>query len=192
MSKDLPNSPLIAVLDYQAGNLRSVQKALEICGATAIISADPSVIAQSDAVVFPGQGACDSSMRNLRTTGLDKVIVSIIRKGTPFLGVCLGLQLLLEESDEGNEPGLGIIKGKVERLSGGLKVPHMGWNKVNLRPGHPSFDGIEQDSHFYFVHSYVTVPRDEEVELTFSPKNVGAGKGKNDFSLEQNQHSVDK
>ena len=163
MSKDLPNSPLIAVLDYQAGNLRSVQKALEICGATAIISADPSVIAQSDAVVFPGQGACDSSMRNLRTTGLDKVIVSIIRKGTPFLGVCLGLQLLLEESDEGNEPGLGIIKGKVERLSGGLKVPHMGWNKVNLRPGHPIFDGIEQDSHFYFVHSYVAVPRDEEV-----------------------------
>ena len=163
MTETLADRPLIAIIDYQAGNLRSVQKALETFGANAVISSEASLISAADAVVFPGQGACDSSMRNLKEGGLDSVVISAITSGIPFLGICLGLQLLLEESEEGEEPCLGIIKGKVERLPNGLKIPHMGWNDVSFSSDHPVFNGIPDRSYFYFVHSYAAFLVDKGV-----------------------------
>ena len=155
--------PTISIIDYQAGNLRSVQKALEKCGANAVISADPETIINSDAVVFPGQGACDTSMNNLKNTGLDNVVKTIIQLGTPFLGVCLGLQLLLDYSDEGNEPCLGVIGGKVVSLPDTGKIPHMGWNEVRVLSDHPVFAGMPENGHYYFVHSYYVVPAESSL-----------------------------
>ena len=156
-------SPTIAVVDYQAGNLRSVQKALESVGAKAVVTADAGEIERADALVFPGQGASGSSMRALHARGLVEPITQAISGGKPFLGVCLGLQLLLEGSDEGVEPGLGVLAGRVRRLGPGLKVPHMGWNSVDFRIDHPLLAGIPNGSHFYFVHSYYADPADEGV-----------------------------
>lgn len=155
--------PNIVIVDYQAGNLRSVQKALERSGAQAAITSDERVIKSADALVFPGQGACDSSMRHLRERGLVEPMKAFIRSGRPFFGVCLGLQLLLEGSDEGVEPGLGILKGRVRRLPDGLKIPHMGWNQVKLLKGHPVLEGVPDGSNFYFVHSYYADPDDRSV-----------------------------
>ena len=151
--------PIITVIDYQAGNIRSVEKALEKSGASVKVSGKASDLEKSDAVVFPGQGSCDSSMVNLRNQGLDEVLVEWINSGKPFMGVCLGLQLLLEESDEGDEKGLGVLEGRVEKLPEGQKVPHMGWNSVRFTTDHPVFKGVSQNSYFYFVHSYIAVPK---------------------------------
>ena len=150
----------IVIIDHQAGNLRSVQKALEKVGAAGRISNDPDEIAQADGLVFPGQGACDTSMRQLRDRNLVGPLVAFISSGKPFLGVCLGLQLLLDGSEEGEEPGLGVLAGRVKRLPPGLKIPHMGWNQVNLRTPHPVFEGVRTGSYFYFVHSYYADPED--------------------------------
>ena len=151
--------PIITVIDYQAGNIRSVEKALEKSGASVKVSGKASDLEKSDAVVFPGQGSCDSSMVNLRNQGLDEVLVEWINSGKPFMGVCLGLQLLLEESDEGDERGLGVLEGRVEKLPEGQKVPQMGWNSVRFTTDHPVFKGVSQNSYFYFVHSYIAVPK---------------------------------
>ena len=154
------NGKYVAIVDYDAGNLRSVQRALERFGANAVITGDRRVIGDADAMVFPGQGANDSSMRHLRERGLIEPIRQFVRSGRPFLGVCLGLQLLLEGSDEGVEPGLGLLKGRVRRLPPGLKIPHMGWNRVELNRDHPVFEGVPGGSYFYFVHSYYADPED--------------------------------
>ena len=151
--------PILTVIDYQAGNIRSVEKALEKSGASVKVSGKASDLEKSDAVVFPGQGSCDSSMVNLRNQGLDEVLVEWINSGKPFMGVCLGLQLLLEESDEGDEKGLGVLEGRVEKLPEGQKIPHMGWNSVRFTTDHPVFKGVSQNSYFYFVHSYIAVPK---------------------------------
>ena len=162
-------APSIAIIDYKAGNLRSVQKALEECGATARITADAEDISAADGVVFPGQGACDASMLSIRERGLFEIIRHSIDSGKPFLGVCLGLQLLLESSEEGEEPCLAILKGSTKRLPPektervGLKIPHMGWNSVSLSIQHPVFEGIPNDSYFYFVHSYYADPEDKDI-----------------------------
>ena len=162
-------APSIAIIDYKAGNLRSVQKALEECGATAHITADAEDISAADGVVFPGQGACDASMLSIRERGLFEIIRHSIDSGKPFLGVCLGLQLLLESSEEGEEPCLAILKGSTKRLPPetteqvGLKIPHMGWNSVSLSIQHPVFKGIPNDSYFYFVHSYYADPEDKDI-----------------------------
>ena len=162
-------APSIAIIDYKAGNLRSVQKALEECGATARITADAEDISTADGVVFPGQGACDASMLSIRERGLFEIIRHSIDSGKPFLGVCLGLQLLLESSEEGEEPCLAILKGRTKRLPPektdqvGLKIPHMGWNNVSLSIQHPVFEGIPNDSYFYFVHSYYADPEDKDI-----------------------------
>jgi glutamine amidotransferase len=157
------SSPTIAIVDYQAGNLRSVQKALERFGAKAVITSDPAQIASAHGLVFPGQGASDPSMCALRDRSLIAPIKDYIASGKPFMGVCLGLQLLLDASDEGVEPGLGVIAGRVKRLPDGLKVPHMGWNEVFFRIEHPVLSGVPSGSHFYFVHSYYADPEDESV-----------------------------
>ncbi len=155
--------PTIAIADYNAGNLRSVQKALERFEARAEITSSPERIADADALVVPGQGACDSSMRHLRERGLVEPIREFIQSGKPFLGVCLGLQLLLDSSEEGEEPCLGIVSGTCRRLPSGRKIPHMGWNQVSLKKEHPVFEGVKDDSHFYFVHSYYADPEDRSL-----------------------------
>ena len=155
--------PKIAIVDYEAGNLRSVQKALQRFGADAAITSDPFQIKAADALVFPGQGANDSSMRALRKRGLVEPIQEFIGSGKPFLGVCLGLQLLLESSDEGVEPGLGAVRGRVRLLPAGLKVPHMGWNQVEFKKEHPVLNGFSSGSYFYFVHSYYADPEDKSL-----------------------------
>lgn len=153
----------IAILDYQAGNIRSVQKALETCGVRAVVTHSVDQIRHASALVFPGQGANDSSMKNLRKYGLVNPILDFISVGKPFLGICLGLQLLLEGSDEGVEPGLGVLPGRVHRLPGERKIPHIGWNQINIHRSHPILDGIEPGTHFYFVHSYFAEPEDPSV-----------------------------
>ena len=159
----MSRAPRIAIVDYQAGNVRSVQKALEKFGASPVITGDPDFISEADGVVFPGQGACDTSMRQLRERGLEAPLKISISKGRPFLAVCIGLQLLLEGSDEGDEPGLGVIKGRARSLPPGQKIPHMGWNQVHFNYTHPALDGVPNDSYFYFVHSYYADPEDSEI-----------------------------
>ena len=156
------SEPNIAIVDYQAGNVSSVQKAIAASGGNAEISSEPDDISNADALVFPGQGACDSSMRELNQRNLVEPIKDFIKSGKPFLGICLGLQLLLDGSDEGSEPGLGILRGHVRRLPNDLKVPHMGWNRVQFHRTHPLFDGIPNGSYFYFVHSYYADLDDKE------------------------------
>ena len=163
MATDTLRVPRIAIVDYQAGNLRSVQKALQKFGAAAMITGDPAEIKQADGLVFPGQGASESSMRELRTRKLIGPIKDFIGSGRPFLGVCLGLQLLLEASDEGSEPCLGVVPGRVRRLPSGQKVPHIGWNQVHFHLEHPVLDGVPDGSYFYFVHSYYADPEDKDL-----------------------------
>ncbi len=155
--------PTIAIADYNAGNIRSVQKALEKFDARAEITSSARRIADADALVVPGQGACDSSMLHLHSRNLVDPIRDFIEGGKPFLGVCLGLQLLLDSSEEGEEPCLGIVPGTCRRLPGGQKIPHMGWNQVSLKKDHPIFEDVPDNSHFYFVHSYYADPEDRSL-----------------------------
>ena len=155
--------PLIGIVDYQAGNLRSVQKALEKFGAQVLISSEKQHLLNADAIVFPGHGACDSSMQNLKKKSLDEVLIRLINDQVPFLGVCLGLQLLLENSEEGIEDCLGVIKGNVKKFPSGLKIPHMGWNQVEWRIDHPVFKNIPNYQNFYFVHSYYADINDDSL-----------------------------
>ena len=157
--------PTIAIVNYQAGNIRSVEKALEHVGANPVVTADPGSIESARGVVFPGQGASDPSIRALRDRGLIGPIKEYIASGRPFMGVCLGLQMLLDASDEGVEPGLGVERGQVKRLPGGVKTPHMGWNQVLFRARHPVLANVPDRSHFYFVHSYYADPADDGVVI---------------------------
>lgn len=150
----------IAIIDYGAGNLRSVQKAFEHLGYRAGFASEPAALDGASAVVFPGQGASPHAMAALAARGMAGAVCDWIADGKPFFGVCLGLQLLLDRSEEGDTPGLGVVPGEVRRFGGGLKVPHMGWNSVALLRGHPVFEGIPEASYFYFVHSYYAAPSD--------------------------------
>ena len=168
-----PASPLSAsfkslkvlVVDYESGNLRSVAKALEKAGVSPIISGDPKELALADAVILPGVGAGDSAMEALGRRGLVEPLRGFVASGRPFLGVCLGLQLLMESTEEGDAPCLGIIPGGVRRLPTGLKVPHMGWNLVELRGQHPVLKDVPKEAYFYFVHSYYVEPKEEQLTI---------------------------
>jgi glutamine amidotransferase len=156
---------MIVIVDYQMGNLRSVQKALEQVGHPAQISSDPAVIERAERVILPGVGAFGDAMAELRQRQLVPVIRQVIQRGTPFLGICLGLQLLFDVSyEDGQHEGLGILPGEVVRfeLPEQFKVPHMGWNQVRRRRPVPLLEGIPDNAYFYFVHSYYVVPRDVE------------------------------
>ncbi|MHB8970238.1 MAG: imidazole glycerol phosphate synthase subunit HisH [Pirellulaceae bacterium] len=156
----------IVIVDYGMGNLRSVQKGFERVGATAEISRDPAELAKADKLVLPGVGAFRDAMAELRRCQLIEPLLEAIRRDKPFLGICLGLQLLFDVSYEGEEcRGLGVIPGKVVRfdLPRGFKVPHMGWNQAILRRPAPLLDGVQDGDHFYFVHSYYVVPDDPAV-----------------------------
>jgi glutamine amidotransferase len=153
----------IAVVDYGMGNLRSVSKALEHVAprAEVVVTADPETILASERVVVPGQGAMPDCMRQLAASGArDAVVEAAARK--PFLGICIGLQMLFERGEEGDTPGLGLLAGSVPRFpASALKIPHMGWNEVIQRGAHPLWEGIADRSRFYFVHSYYPAPRNQ-------------------------------
>ena len=144
----------VAIVDYEAGNLRSVQKAIEACGSIAKITTDVEDINSCDGIILPGQGARDSAMSKLNELGLSETIKNQINKGKPFLGICLGLQLLFDSSEEGDLPGLGLIQGRIKKFSKDSKVPHIGWNQVSFNKNHPFIEEIPNQSNFYFAHSY--------------------------------------
>ncbi len=171
---------MIAIIDYDMGNLRSVQKGFERVGHEALITRSPREILDADHVVLPGVGAFKDCMTNLKEYGLIEPILRAIASGKPFLGICLGLQLLFTESEEfGRHNGLDVIKGRVVRFPEGLqgpsasgsglerlKIPHMGWNSISIKKRPPVLDGIDDGSYFYFVHSYYVMPEDDEVIAT--------------------------
>jgi imidazole glycerol-phosphate synthase subunit HisH len=166
---------MIAIIDYGMGNLRSVQKAFAAAGHEALVTRDVAAIREADRLVLPGVGAFGDCMANLTQYGLVEPIRAAVSAGKPFLGICLGLQLLFTESEEfGPHAGLGIIPGRVRRFPFGgrigaeLKVPHIGWNGVSVRREAPPLKGIHADDHFYFVHSYVVEPTDPSVVATMT------------------------
>lgn len=148
---------MIAILDYGAGNLGSVEKALRFIGCDCVITDDKKIISGADAVILPGVGSFGDCMNSMRAKGLDKAAVEAAGSGKPFLGICLGLQLLFEDSEESpGVPGLGILKGHIRRIpsGNGLKVPHIGWNSLQISQREGIFRGVNQNAYVYFVHSY--------------------------------------
>lgn len=161
---------MITIIDYEAGNLRSVAKALERAGAETLVTCDAEAILNSEAVVLPGVGAFADCMASLVNKGMDRVVKACFDRQKPFLGICLGYQMLFESSCEhpAGEPdvkGLGIFKGTVRRFpeESGLKVPHMGWNTLSFPKTSPFFEGVTQDAYVYFVHSYYVEAADESL-----------------------------
>jgi glutamine amidotransferase len=165
---------MIAIIDYGMGNLRSVQKGFEKVGYEAVVTADPKVVLEAERIVLPGVGAFRDCIRNLEAGGFVEPILRVIQEGRPFLGICLGLQLLFTESEEfGLHKGLDIISGRVVRFPEGmteageaLKVPHMGWNQLSFKRHPTAFAGLEEGTNVYFVHSYYVKPDDESVIAT--------------------------
>ena len=156
----------VAIIDYDAGNIKSVEKALEYLGQKVKITRDQKEILSADRVILPGVGAFGDAMGKIRSYGLDSVIQDAVRQGTPFLGICLGLQLLFEDSDETpGVKGLGLLPGGIRRIPDGegLKIPHMGWNSLDIREGATLFKGIEGHPYVYFVHSYYLKAAEEEI-----------------------------
>lgn len=157
---------MIAIVDYDAGNIKSVEKALHFLGREALVTGDSEEILRADKVILPGVGAFGDAMDTIRGRGLDKVLRKVAENGTPFLGICLGLQLLFERSDEApGAEGLGILKGEILRIpeKEGLKIPHMGWNSLHLENNGRLFRGIEENAYVYFVHSYYLKAGDESI-----------------------------
>ncbi|HIZ14103.1 MAG TPA: imidazole glycerol phosphate synthase subunit HisH [Candidatus Mediterraneibacter stercorigallinarum] len=157
---------MIAVIDYDAGNIRSVEKALLALRQDVCITGDAEKIMSADRVILPGVGAFGDAMENIYRTGLDQVIRRVVDEGKPFLGICLGLHLLFERSEEApGVEGLGILKGEILRIpeAEGLKIPHMGWNSLHLENDGRLFRGIEEQSYVYFVHSYYLKAADEKI-----------------------------
>ena len=170
---------MISILDYDAGNIKSVEKALIHLGQDAVITRDKDIILSSDKVILPGVGAFGDAMGKLRSYKLDQVIYDVVDKKIPFLGICLGLQLLFETSDETpGVTGLGLLKGEIKRIPDqeGLKMPHMGWNSIHVKEGATLFKGIPQDPYVYFVHSYYLAAKHEEdvAATTFYSTNIHA------------------
>jgi glutamine amidotransferase len=155
---------MIAVVDYGAGNLRSVANALVRIGFEPTVTSQPRDVLNAAVVIFPGVGAAPDTMRSLSESGLGEAVSRVISEGRPVLAICVGMQVLLSSTEEGGGcEGLGVIPGVVKRLPAGLKVPHMGWNQVKQRISHPVFEGIPDGANFYFVHSYYPEPEDSSV-----------------------------
>ena len=155
---------MIAIIDFGAGNLRSVSNALVKLGYQPEVTGNPQDVLNAEAVIFPGVGAAENAMKSLKESGLDNSIKQVIRQNRPVFAICIGMQVLLSSTEEGGwHECLGIIPGIVKRLPAGLKVPHMGWNQVNQKVRNPIFEGIPDGTNFYFVHSYYTDPEDSDV-----------------------------
>ena len=156
---------MLVIVDYKAGNLRSVQRACSEVGIKAVISGDPEVVRVAGKVIFPGVGAAGPAMKSLSEEGIDEAIKEVFLKGTPILGICLGLQVSLDFSEENKTKTLGLVAGRVKKFrfdQKELKIPHMGWNSIRLTKSHPVLNQIEPDDEFYFVHSYYSLPENEE------------------------------
>ena len=182
---------VIAVIDYDMGNLHSACKGLENAGATPKITDNPQEIYQADAVVLPGVGAFDPAMEHLRSRQLEEPIKKVIASGKPFLGICLGLQILFDGSEEGKEPGLGIIPGMVRRFQpeAGITIPHMGWNQLEFtQPNIPLWQNLPPNPYVYFVHSYYVSPTDTTVNaatVTHGSQTVTAAIAKDNIMAVQ-------
>ena len=183
---------MIAIIDYRAGNLTSVRLAFEALKADAVITDDPRVIRSADRVVFPGVGAAGTAMHNLRQLGLEQPIRDTIAAGTPFLGICVGTQLMLEHSEEdGGVDALGIVEGRVQRFTPSNpqdKVPQMGWNQATFTRPHPLCDGIADNSDFYFVHSYYpnpAIPSDIVATTTYADVTFASMVGRKNLAATQ-------
>lgn len=162
---------MIAIIDYDAGNLKSVEKALQYLEQEVVITREKELLLSADKVILPGVGAFEDAMEKLEKYKLIEPIKAIVKKGTPFLGICLGLQLMFERSDESEHdvPGLGILEGEILKIppKKDLKIPHMGWNSLHIKRGSKLFRGIENNPYVYFVHSYYLKARyDEDVAAT--------------------------
>ncbi len=146
---------MIAIIDYGMGNLRSVQKAFEYLGNKAVITQQPSEIQKADKVVLPGVGAFRDAMQTIKQKGIDKVLYDVVEQKKPLLGICLGMQMFFEKSYEyGEHKGLAILQGEIVKLPEGVKIPHMGWNSLNIKKKSPLFEGLSEEPYVYFVHSY--------------------------------------
>ncbi|MDF1591795.1 MAG: imidazole glycerol phosphate synthase subunit HisH [Desulfobacterales bacterium] len=159
---------MIAIIDYDAGNLTSVARAVTYLGFPCMVTSDKAEIERSERIIFPGVGAAGSAMQSLKRLGLDNIIASQFHKGKPVLGICLGTQIIMGHSDENQVACLGLMDGSVRVFSsniqskggGRLKIPHMGWNRIHVQNRHPLLDGVDPDAEFYFVHSYYPEPAD--------------------------------
>ena len=156
--------PQVAIIDYGVGNLRSVEKAFAANGCAAVVSSDEKVLRHAERLVLPGVGAFGACMNKLVARGFDELVRERVAEGTPLLGVCVGMQMLFEESEEfGASRGLGFLRGRVRRFSADLVVPQVGWNQVRQQNSNPLFQGVKDSAFFYFVHSYYCEPADKEV-----------------------------
>lgn len=157
---------MIAIIDYDAGNIKSVEKALTVLGQTAVITKDKDTILHAEKVILPGVGAFGKAMERIRSYGLDTLIQEVVARDTPFLGICLGLQLLFDSSEEApGIPGLGILRGKIQKIpdNAGWKVPQIGWNALTFPNSGRLFQGIVEGAYVYFVHSYYLQAKDPEI-----------------------------
>jgi len=167
------SSPLIAIVDYGAGNLHSVTRAVEKAGGTPLITDVPEDLAKADGIILPGVGSAKSAMDFLAEKHIDQEILNQVDQGKPLFGICLGMQLLFGENEEGPTKGLGILPGRVALLRGRTKVPHMGWNSLNIIRQNPLLEGVEEGSYVYFVHSYHVVV-DQELDIVSTTDYEGA------------------
>jgi imidazole glycerol-phosphate synthase subunit HisH len=154
---------MITIIDYNAGNIRSVLRACAEAGAKAVTTSDPRVVDKAEKIIFPGVGAAPSAMGYLQEMGLDTAIIDAFKAGIPILGICIGAQIALDSSEEGDQKCLGLIAGKTVRFrlkDKSLKIPHMGWNEVKVVKPHPLLNGIKEGDEFYFVHSFYPKPAD--------------------------------
>ena len=179
---------MIAIVDYGINNLDSVKNALDKLGSTSVVTNDATTIQKSDALILPGVGTASEGMKNLKKLGLDKLLTSEVHNGKPFLGICLGMQLMMDNSAEGNVDCLGLIKGNVRKFSNQLKVPQIGWNQVRFTNSNLSmFTGIPNNSNFYFVHSYVCRPNNADIivgETTYGQNYCSILKKKNIYGVQ--------
>jgi glutamine amidotransferase len=180
---------LITIVDYKAGNLTSVERAVKALGRPAEISADPDRVAQAERVIFPGVGAAGQAMDELRRTGLDQALREVVDRGRPVLGICIGCQIVMDESEENRTRCLGLIPGRtlafpdplLDSEGQRLKVPHMGWNGIRTVRAHPLFKGLDPAAEVYFVHGFYPRPRDEEAVIGLTdygiefPSVIGQG-----------------
>jgi glutamine amidotransferase len=156
---------MITIIDYNAGNIRSVLRACAEVGAEAVTTSDPATVARAEKIIFPGVGAAPSAMQYLSKMGLDAALKNAFKEGIPILGICIGAQIALDSSEEGNQKCLGIVPGKTVKFrlkDKLLKIPHMGWNEVSLVQPHPLLDGIKAGDEFYFVHSFYPQPAEKK------------------------------